>query len=66
MAMEVRNVMPDIAGGRGIINISDPEAQEVVEVHFPMNFSGSDTLNHAEALVRSRARQILLAAIDAL
>jgi len=66
MAMEVQNVMPDIAGGRGIINISDPEAHEMIQVTFPMNFTSNDTLNHAEALVRSRAKQLLLAAIDVL
>jgi hypothetical protein len=66
MAMEVQNVMPDIAGGRGMINIADPEANEIVQVTFPMNFSGNDTLNRAEAIVRSRAKQLLLAAIDVL
>ncbi|HUH83456.1 MAG TPA: hypothetical protein VLX85_02540 [Stellaceae bacterium] len=66
MAMEVQNVMPDIAGGRATINISDPEANEMIQVGFPMNFSSNDTLNRAEALIRSRAKQLLLAAIDVL
>jgi hypothetical protein len=66
MAMEIHNVMPDIAGGRGIINISDPEADEMVQVTFPMNFTGKDTLNRAETMIRARAKQLLLAAIDVL
>jgi hypothetical protein len=66
MGMEVQNVMPDIAGARATINISDPDANETVQVSFPMNFSGNETLNHAEAIVRSRAKLLLQAAIEIL
>ena len=66
MPMEIQSVVSDIASGRGSIIISNPEANETVQVNFPMNFSGDDTLNHAETMVRSRVKQLLQAALAVL
>ena len=61
MALQIQNVTPDIANKRGNINLwnSDPNSNDSVNVSFAMHFTGNETLNQANDMIKARAKEIL-------
>jgi hypothetical protein len=61
VALQIQNVTPDIVNKRGNISLwnSDPNANDSVSLSFAMHFTGNETLNQANDMIKARAKQIL-------
>ena len=68
MAMQIQNVTPDITNKRGVISLYSPSQTggDQINLSFDMNFTGNETLNEAQTMIKARAKQLLQDAIPIL
>jgi hypothetical protein len=66
VAFQVQNIAPDQINKRGNINLYDQTLQASVNVSFPLNLTGSETFDQANAMIKARAKELLQAAIPIL
>ena len=59
MALQIQNITPDTANKRGNVSLWDPNSNESVSLGFAMQFTGTETLDQTNDMIKARAKEIL-------